>query len=64
MMDFPGGAVKFTPEMRFISESPKERTHCYRVLDDDGQPILDTTYAKVFITLTYHAIFFQFFACS
>lgn len=32
--------MKFTPEMRFIFESPEERTRCYRVLDDNGQPIL------------------------
>ncbi|KAL9356408.1 hypothetical protein Peur_049661 [Populus x canadensis] len=38
-LDFPGGQVAFTPEMRFISESPKERIPCYRVLDDDGQLI-------------------------
>ncbi|XP_054820518.1 2-oxoisovalerate dehydrogenase subunit alpha 2, mitochondrial isoform X1 [Prosopis cineraria] len=40
VLDFPGGSVKFTPEMRFIFESPEERTRCYRVLDDNGQPIL------------------------
>ncbi|RDX69045.1 2-oxoisovalerate dehydrogenase subunit alpha 2, mitochondrial, partial [Mucuna pruriens] len=39
VIDFPGGAVEFIPEMRFISESPKERIPCYRVLDDNGQPI-------------------------
>lgn len=38
-LDFPGGQVAFTPEMRFISESRKERIPCYRVLDDDGQLI-------------------------
>uniref|UniRef100_A0A6N2KUP2 3-methyl-2-oxobutanoate dehydrogenase (2-methylpropanoyl-transferring) n=1 Tax=Salix viminalis TaxID=40686 RepID=A0A6N2KUP2_SALVM len=38
-LDFPGGKVAFTSEMRFISESPKERIPCYRVLDDDGQLI-------------------------
>lgn len=38
-LDFPGGQVAFTPEMRFLSESPKERIPCYRVLDDDGQLI-------------------------
>ncbi|KAJ6918625.1 2-oxoisovalerate dehydrogenase subunit alpha 2 [Populus alba x Populus x berolinensis] len=38
-LDFPGGQVAFTPEMRFISESHKERIPCYRVLDDDGQLI-------------------------
>ncbi|MED6110403.1 hypothetical protein PIB30_042572 [Stylosanthes scabra] len=37
VIDFPGGTVKFIPEMRFISESSQERIPCYRVLDDDGQ---------------------------
>ncbi|MED6145630.1 hypothetical protein PIB30_027067 [Stylosanthes scabra] len=39
VIDFPGGTVKFIPEMRFISESSQERIPCYRVLDDDGQPL-------------------------
>ncbi|KAJ9704110.1 hypothetical protein PVL29_005412 [Vitis rotundifolia] len=38
LLDFPGGKVAFTSEMRFIPESPMERAHCYRVLDDNGQP--------------------------
>ncbi|PIM98280.1 Branched chain alpha-keto acid dehydrogenase complex, alpha subunit [Handroanthus impetiginosus] len=36
-LNFPGGIVKFTPEMKFLSEVPEERIHCYRVLDDSGQ---------------------------
>ncbi|QHO16576.1 2-oxoisovalerate dehydrogenase subunit alpha 2, mitochondrial isoform X2 [Arachis duranensis] len=39
VIDFPGGTVKFIPEMRFISESSPQRIPCYRVLDDDGQPL-------------------------
>lgn len=46
-IDFPGGTVKFTPEMRFIPESTLERTPCYRVLDDNGQPISGTNFAQV-----------------
>ncbi|KAG5050144.1 hypothetical protein JHK85_011247 [Glycine max] len=46
-IDFPGGAVQFIPEMRFISESPKERIPCYRVLDDNGQPILGHNFVQV-----------------
>lgn len=38
VLDFPGGKVAFTSEMRFIPESPLERAHCYRVLNDYGQP--------------------------
>lgn len=47
VLDFPGGSVKFTPEMRFISESPVERSPCFRVLDDDGQPILGDIFEQV-----------------
>ncbi|EEF46052.1 2-oxoisovalerate dehydrogenase, putative [Ricinus communis] len=41
ILDFPVGKIAFTPEMRFISESPEERIPCYRVLDDNGQLIED-----------------------
>lgn len=41
-MDFPGGRVTFTSEMRFISESAEKRVPCYRVLDDDGEPIMQS----------------------
>ncbi|KAK7350896.1 hypothetical protein VNO77_09935 [Canavalia gladiata] len=47
VIDFPGGAVKFIPEMRFISESPQERIPCYRVLDDNGQPILGHNFVQI-----------------
>ncbi|KAG7982929.1 hypothetical protein I3843_04G078100 [Carya illinoinensis] len=47
ILDFPGGKVAFTSEMRFISESPVERAHCYRVLDNDGQLILRSKFKKV-----------------
>ncbi|GAY62121.1 hypothetical protein CUMW_215320 [Citrus unshiu] len=46
-LDFPGGRVAFTPNMRFISESSEERIPCYRVLDDDGQPFPDSSFVKV-----------------
>lgn len=35
-IDFPGGKVAFTCDMRFISESAEKRVPCYRVLDDNG----------------------------
>ena len=41
-MDFPGGRVTFTSEMRFISESAEKRVPCYRVLDDEGEPIMQS----------------------
>ncbi|KAF7846906.1 hypothetical protein BT93_L3604 [Corymbia citriodora subsp. variegata] len=46
-MDFPGGKVAFTPKMSFISESPEERAHCYRVLDEDGQPLAHSSFIQV-----------------
>lgn len=39
VLDFPGGKVKFTSYMKFISETHDERIHCYRVLNDDGFPV-------------------------
>lgn len=47
VLDFPGGKVRFSPELRFISESPEERAHCYRVLDDDGLIITGSNYVQV-----------------
>ena len=40
--------MKFIPEMRFIPESSQERIPCYRVLDDNGQPILGSNFVQVF----------------
>lgn len=42
VVNFPGGTVKFTSNLQFISSSPEERIPCYRVLNDNGQPILRT----------------------
>ncbi|CAA0839459.1 2-oxoisovalerate dehydrogenase subunit alpha 2-mitochondrial [Striga hermonthica] len=39
LLNFPGGIVKFTPELNFLAWSREERVHCYRVLDDNGLPI-------------------------
>ncbi|XP_042482102.1 2-oxoisovalerate dehydrogenase subunit alpha 2, mitochondrial-like [Macadamia integrifolia] len=36
-----------TPEMRFISESAVKRIKCYRVLDDNGQPIIGSSSKEV-----------------
>ncbi|KAI3826822.1 hypothetical protein L1987_00878 [Smallanthus sonchifolius] len=41
VLDFPGGKVKFTQKLIFTSNSTEERVHCYRVLDDNGQPFTD-----------------------
>ncbi|XP_045824108.1 2-oxoisovalerate dehydrogenase subunit alpha 2, mitochondrial [Trifolium pratense] len=47
VIDFPGGNVKFIHEMRFISESLQHRVPCYRVLDENGEPILGTNFVQV-----------------
>ncbi|KAL3630128.1 hypothetical protein CASFOL_023112 [Castilleja foliolosa] len=46
VFNFPGGLVKFTPEMKFLPDLPEERVHCYRVLDDSGQPV-SSNYVQV-----------------
>ncbi|KAK6132238.1 hypothetical protein DH2020_034021 [Rehmannia glutinosa] len=46
-MEFPGGRVTFTHQMKFISESPEKRVPCYRVLDDDGYPIPGSSFEQV-----------------
>ncbi|KAL3524565.1 hypothetical protein ACH5RR_012937 [Cinchona calisaya] len=38
VLNFPGGMVKFTSELDFLPESREERIHCYRILDENGQP--------------------------
>ncbi|KAK9291858.1 hypothetical protein L1049_019808 [Liquidambar formosana] len=55
VLDFPGGMVAFTSEMSFISESPKERAHCYRVLDDNGQPIIHQNIVNEEVSITMYA---------
>ncbi|XP_031281865.1 2-oxoisovalerate dehydrogenase subunit alpha 2, mitochondrial-like [Pistacia vera] len=47
VLDFPGGKVAFIPEMRFISECFEERVPCYRVLDDNGQLFMESSYVQV-----------------
>ncbi|KAJ4950402.1 hypothetical protein NE237_027234 [Protea cynaroides] len=47
VLDFPGGRVMLTPEMGFISETPEQRVKCYRVLDDNGQPIMSSSFPEV-----------------
>ncbi|KAM7507817.1 hypothetical protein LguiA_018270 [Lonicera macranthoides] len=46
-LDFPGGKVPFTSEMRFIAESPEKRVHCYRVLDDNGHTTMPAILEQV-----------------
>ncbi|KAI4337895.1 hypothetical protein L6164_016260 [Bauhinia variegata] len=46
-IDFPGGRVAFTSEMRFIAESANKRVPCYRVLDDNGEPMPYSDYLQI-----------------
>ncbi|GJV76884.1 2-oxoisovalerate dehydrogenase subunit alpha 2, mitochondrial-like protein [Tanacetum coccineum] len=46
-LDFPGGKVKFTPHLKFISRTDEERVPCYRVLNKNGQPIIDIDSLKI-----------------
>ncbi|KAH7832892.1 hypothetical protein Vadar_001118 [Vaccinium darrowii] len=46
-LDFPGGTVAFTSEMRFIPEASRERIPCYRVLDDNGNLIMHNSYVEM-----------------
>ncbi|XP_009757208.1 2-oxoisovalerate dehydrogenase subunit alpha 1, mitochondrial isoform X1 [Nicotiana tabacum] len=47
VMDFPGGQLPITPQMKFIAESSEKRLPCYRVLDDDGYPIPGSIFEEV-----------------
>ncbi|XWS23646.1 hypothetical protein CRYUN_Cryun28dG0032800 [Craigia yunnanensis] len=44
---FPGGKVTNTSKMNFISESSQMRVPCYRVLDNDGELIMDSDFQQV-----------------
>ncbi|KAK7311489.1 hypothetical protein RJT34_09676 [Clitoria ternatea] len=47
VIDFPGGKVAFTSEMRFISDSTEKRVPCYRALDDNGDLVKRTNNVQV-----------------
>nr|GMC56732.1 2-oxoisovalerate dehydrogenase subunit alpha 1, mitochondrial-like isoform X2 [Ipomoea batatas] len=42
-LDFPGGKVPFTTQMKFISAATDRRIPCYRVLNDDGYVLLGSS---------------------
>ncbi|KAJ0957461.1 putative 3-methyl-2-oxobutanoate dehydrogenase (2-methylpropanoyl-transferring) [Helianthus annuus] len=46
-LNFPGGKVKFTPNKLFTSGSGAERTQCYRVLNENGQLLIDSDSLKI-----------------
>ncbi|KAI7742215.1 hypothetical protein M8C21_017771, partial [Ambrosia artemisiifolia] len=39
VMDFAGGKIKYTTEIKFLPSSSEERVQCFRILDEDGYPI-------------------------
>ncbi|KDO83519.1 hypothetical protein CISIN_1g011937mg [Citrus sinensis] len=47
VLDFPGGKVGYTSEMRFIPESSEKRVPCFRVLDDNGELIKGSDFQQV-----------------
>jgi 2-oxoisovalerate dehydrogenase E1 component alpha subunit len=46
-LNFPGGEVKVTTDLKFIPGTSDERVHCYRVLDDSGQPLVPSNVPKI-----------------
>ncbi|XP_059286826.1 2-oxoisovalerate dehydrogenase subunit alpha 2, mitochondrial-like [Lycium ferocissimum] len=46
-LNFPGGKIPFTSQMKFISESSETRLSCYRVLDNNGCPIPGSVFEQV-----------------
>ncbi|XP_076902880.1 2-oxoisovalerate dehydrogenase subunit alpha 2, mitochondrial-like [Bidens hawaiensis] len=46
-LNFPGGKVKFTPKRIFTPGSNEERTNCYRVLNENGELIVDNDSFKM-----------------
>ncbi|XP_031473434.1 2-oxoisovalerate dehydrogenase subunit alpha 2, mitochondrial [Nymphaea colorata] len=47
VLDFPGGKVMFTADLSFIPEYPQHRVHCYRILNDEGQPISESSFQEI-----------------
>ncbi|KAI3739006.1 hypothetical protein L2E82_29343 [Cichorium intybus] len=47
VLDYPGGKVTFTPKLTFTSGSTDERIPCYRLLNDNGQQVIDSDSIKI-----------------
>ncbi|EPS73362.1 hypothetical protein M569_01393, partial [Genlisea aurea] len=45
-LNFPGGVVQFTPELKFLHGFSDDRINCYRVLGDDGQ-LVSTNFVQI-----------------
>ncbi|XP_059299087.1 2-oxoisovalerate dehydrogenase subunit alpha 1, mitochondrial-like isoform X1 [Lycium ferocissimum] len=46
-LDFPGGKIPLTSQMKFISEASDKRLPCYRVLNDDGSLISNSIHEQI-----------------
>ncbi|KAI4378816.1 hypothetical protein MLD38_016245 [Melastoma candidum] len=46
-LEFPGGKVTFVSSMNFLAEASAERVHCYRTLDESGQPLMSSKFLEV-----------------
>nr|CAB08111.1 branched chain alpha-keto acid dehydrogenase E1-alpha subunit [Solanum lycopersicum] len=46
-LDFPGGKIPLTSQMKFISEASEKRLPCYRVLNDDGSLISNSIHDQL-----------------
>ena len=46
-LDFPGGKVNFIPKLTFTSKTIEERAHCYRVLNENGNIIMNSDSVQV-----------------
>ncbi|GLU00927.1 hypothetical protein SLE2022_182610 [Rubroshorea leprosula] len=46
-LDFPGGKVTYTSEMKFIWENYEKRVPCYRVLDENGDQIMGSNFKEI-----------------
>lgn len=46
-LDFPGGKVTYTSEMKFVWESCHKRIPCYRVLNNNGELINNSDFQQV-----------------
>ncbi|KAK6924263.1 Dehydrogenase, E1 component [Dillenia turbinata] len=47
VLEFPIGKVTFSPEMKFEAESSEQCVPCYRILDDNGQPIAHSNFIEL-----------------
>lgn len=59
-LDFPGGKIPLTSQMKFISEASEKRLPCYRVLNDDGSLISNSIHDQVCIVRIIIVVYMYF----